>query len=1385
MAVVEQQWHADFRKVADTGVVPTAFVVDDASEFFLIDQGAEVEEASFINYTPDVYTFKPNALGDGASGAFVFKLTSEITRAVRGGALSRKVLQNLQGRDQAYTLPTEYFVKVYVDAARNDDGEWVVQNDRPWREVYTQAVMTKAMHFEKMNNATGFCTQYDAGLVDSSKVMKLLFSSEMLRVFELPVIDFPDKLLVTLFSEAPGVPLSAVTPYNCERTSDNSKKETIRLAMNNLFGAAVQTWATFEMMRRHLGDADHPACHWDLHPDNIFVNSNRQRPGKINAGVLNLKAKCAWALRRLSNQKNQYAASKAYLIRVKSAPSMYSQADLVSAFKQDGLDAQSGFVRDIVKYLGGSTDSDPLISASNLRATLIDFDLVSGSVFSKRLPNHSGKLAALSRGARTGTFYQRARWAVQQSAVKMLLPPADVVSSAAILTERTLNWLATWVGMPATTQAMLILTREMVPLYVTYSGELGTVAKVGDSAYDDCHIACYLAMGATASLSKVACPHVAFEQLFLYTLHDVVKLVARAPGRVIAQIASQWLAGKAEQLMYSMYPAPIIAAQHTLLDSIWLPLADPLCNVLLSLNVPKDIYLRLSRRLMCAISTLDGIVSAKYGHKGYPVHMGLDSLGIQARVPVPQAYVAVRGSHPIVAFLKGTTTTNYAGLQFSPGQCSFTMSYKNKRPKIEIRVPDFTIALINDIPADSTDIIASTTPNSTYYVRQGVMDPRWWSNPVQVADVRASVDAGEAFGTTKIRLSMNLDKDSVPSLLEQAMGLVLAPSDAPLQAKTAQIVLRMLMGVLKLGVPPLLQWLATIEKQVTDKLTAWVTQSETGYKVELLMITPPSLNNVAPCVPNQQPASGHGWLNDFLDCAVQEPQSSQPFINVETLVQSWKTWPTLNVDLIYGEESTLLTSFKAADYAMENTKDYKMFGGRNVEVVSLDYSAQGRLVQSATVVLPAQNKDFNAIKIEFPSSVKRFYGCHWTVKNLQTSVQTGAISTVGKQRTVFIWLTRPLTTLLKKKRSRSTDVVLQLTNFVNERPAPDLLRGVANAVMNAAFPENMGSTPLVRNTANEGCTLFMFPRENVSETIKTNKSARTASMQCAARELAQFQASNVGLSVPKLTYFKGSQQGEKLTAFYKTLLREYLDTAISETPPYMWESFATNLLAGVTSGGVVQAQTKALLEALFNSNLTAGEVYALAVAALPGSSVPSQGNNLLQGQLLAVSWHRIPVLSERVQQLHALWKALDAATRQRVTAYVNSIRLAATTSLSTKLQQLWGSPLLQDCVQLLIDKQTEAETSSALNAQNKREGSSIKKMLSYLIAVRDLHVTEDEQIEFKDMLTASLDSAFSKPVTFWDLSTSGRLPPEMQLTSLSGIRSIANAVLPQPLLQSI
>jgi len=196
-----------------------------------------------------------DSIGGGKSGAYVFKCRSTV-----GGP--------------------DYSLKVYVDAfvhlgpdetTHHHMGEgtdaMIVRNDRPFREIYTQC---------RMSGKQGFLSLQKYGILQRADMEQLLrASTDKTILATVAATGYLDKFgpyaLFMLTTWAPGMPL-----MKCDIGSPRNR--------HFLVGTVAQLFGVWQSASRVMSTQNF--AHWDLHPDNIFVNFAREVRPSIPATVL-------------------------------------------------------------------------------------------------------------------------------------------------------------------------------------------------------------------------------------------------------------------------------------------------------------------------------------------------------------------------------------------------------------------------------------------------------------------------------------------------------------------------------------------------------------------------------------------------------------------------------------------------------------------------------------------------------------------------------------------------------------------------------------------------------------------------------------------------------------------------------------------------------------------------------------------------------------------------------------------------------------------------------------------------------------------------------------------------------------------------------------------
>lgn len=166
-------------------------------------------------------------------------------------------------------MEVPFIAKVYVDAfLRGVDGTLESYNDRPWRETFT----LMSMNNRRGNVNIGTCRLLEYGRL-AWKQIEYMFSTNPTEIEnkthgDIRGVKFlPDDVLVSIFSVANGEPLLTTTP---EKHGDL------------LLGAVAELCAVYN----DYCDTIPGFSHWDLHPDNIFIDFTTQMRDPINISQL-------------------------------------------------------------------------------------------------------------------------------------------------------------------------------------------------------------------------------------------------------------------------------------------------------------------------------------------------------------------------------------------------------------------------------------------------------------------------------------------------------------------------------------------------------------------------------------------------------------------------------------------------------------------------------------------------------------------------------------------------------------------------------------------------------------------------------------------------------------------------------------------------------------------------------------------------------------------------------------------------------------------------------------------------------------------------------------------------------------------------------------------
>lgn len=455
---------------------------------------------------------KTRSLGGGFSGAYVFSTSLTKTRT---DCMYMRLI------DKAPTLSDSgYILKVYLDAV---DADYKIVNNRPWRETYTLAKMTPTMG--RSDRRTGFGSLVDSIVIPWKEAEPLFLTQKDVSGNRLAnaigskaqkpanvtiLLDnvspfVPDYVLVNVYESAMdspgGLSLSSLKPSFIASHADTWKR-------SDLLAIGLQTWATYEMMCKELGGHKYVG-HWDLHPDNIFVNPD---PAFRTDGDFNLlnahRTNCNVAMARLQHRYRNYDRSRAAVRAFRNFNSVDNLDNLLQVFQAERSQSSDGSevnaLRDMI------TDVAPPLQVKNWkRITLIDFDLTTSVAFPDLNSDHKGKIAAVSQ-REVGGF------------------------KIAILTERTIAFLSSWVGAGPAARWMHFLANKVTAEYTTDDGNLDP------KVYDHMHLLTYVALGCAIQLSDRynidICP------LFVWSGQQLLSLIhATTVMREIVNLTSKMM----------------------------------------------------------------------------------------------------------------------------------------------------------------------------------------------------------------------------------------------------------------------------------------------------------------------------------------------------------------------------------------------------------------------------------------------------------------------------------------------------------------------------------------------------------------------------------------------------------------------------------------------------------------------------------------------------------------------------------------------------------------------------------------------------------------------------------------------------------------------------
>jgi hypothetical protein len=189
-------------------------------------------------------------MGGGKSGAFVFQLTERGTQKKR-------------------------IMKMYIDAFTPSDR---VNNVRPFREVYAQCVMSG---FKGYNCLDDVCTT-------RWKHVKDVFfkTSEAVGVDD-PSVSVSNKKYYKdegetdgrFFTKLKGEHLVLIMMTTVSEGTPLMNLDISKMSEDRLIGTTLEIMAVIDTSKNRFGRRWY--AHWDLHPDNIFVDLNKRSRGDI------------------------------------------------------------------------------------------------------------------------------------------------------------------------------------------------------------------------------------------------------------------------------------------------------------------------------------------------------------------------------------------------------------------------------------------------------------------------------------------------------------------------------------------------------------------------------------------------------------------------------------------------------------------------------------------------------------------------------------------------------------------------------------------------------------------------------------------------------------------------------------------------------------------------------------------------------------------------------------------------------------------------------------------------------------------------------------------------------------------------------------------------
>ncbi|MGB0549802.1 MAG: hypothetical protein ACPGR8_11795 [Limisphaerales bacterium] len=422
------------------------------------------------------------ALGGGFSGAYVF-LTK--LRSARAGSMYERVVGSRPSIDRS----KPYMIKVYLNAVTS---ETRIHNDRPWREVYTQAKMTPVV--QRSARRTGFTPQIDMAVMPWASV-EPLFSPDTVSTLEThKTLTKPEWVLLSIFGSAKTTSrseeLNNITPDFIEKNKGTWQRA-------DMLPIGLQAWATYEMMTQTLGGN---ACHWDLHPGNIFVDPETpfRRGGEIKL-LSTVKTNCKVALARLRHRHENHDQTRKLIREYRQFQTLDRLDRVLTSYAAElGTKTNDANVLALKTLLTSTVQ--PLEVARWLRVTLIDFDLTTSACFPELNVDHKNKLKAVTE-------------------------TTILKTKMSMLTERTINFLGAWVGMGAT---------------IRWMGFLSSTATSSPRTYDHMHLLTYVALGCAVQLSDAYNINIA--PLFVWAGGQLTKLIeAKSVVESLTDLASKMM----------------------------------------------------------------------------------------------------------------------------------------------------------------------------------------------------------------------------------------------------------------------------------------------------------------------------------------------------------------------------------------------------------------------------------------------------------------------------------------------------------------------------------------------------------------------------------------------------------------------------------------------------------------------------------------------------------------------------------------------------------------------------------------------------------------------------------------------------------------------------